>query len=168
MKSYEETSIRKNGGMGIRFKARIETAVKYEETGFVIDEYGFVVTRLDLLGDDDLTLDTEIKVVGVGYSREENIDVLFVKDDEYHTFTGVVQNIPAKHYATDLVCKTYTKISVDGQQFVIYGEPVIGNIYDTAQELLCQNPDDEALKKIIADCDAEREWETCDLHRPVE
>ncbi len=151
MHSHEQTSIRVKIPMGIRFKARIETGAKYEESAFVIDEYGFVVSRKDILGDDELTLETEKKVVGVGYNKAQNIDVVFEGDDEYHTFTGVVKNIPVEHYATDLVCKTYTKITVGTQPFIVYGEPVVGNVYETAKKLLETNPDNADLIKIVLD-----------------
>ena len=155
MSTSEKTSIRTKSPMGIRFKAQIRTSAKYEETDFVIDEYGFVISRKDILGDDELTLDTPIKVVGVGYNKEKNIDVVFGGDDEYHIFTGVVKNIPVEHYRTDLVCKTYTKISVGTEQFVVYGEPVVGNVYDTAKKLLETDPGNEDLIKIIFDYETE-------------
>ena len=151
MNAYDETSIRVKEPMGIRFKSEILTSAKYEDAEFVIDEYGFVVSRKDILGDDELTLNTEVKVTGVGYNKAQNIDVVFEQNDEYHTFTGVVKNIPVKHYATDLVCKTYTKISVDGEQFVVYGEPVVSNVYDTAKKLLETDPGNEDLIKIVLD-----------------
>lgn len=151
MSASEKNSIRTKNPMGIRFKAQIRTSAKFEETEYVIDEYGFVVSRKDILGENELTLDTEVKVTGVGYNKAQNIDVVFEQNDEYHTFTGVVRNIPVKHYKTDLVCKTYTKISVDGEQFVVYGEPVVGNVYDTAKKLLETNPDNADLIKIVLD-----------------
>ena len=151
MNSSEKNSIRTKNPMGIRFKAQIRTSAKFEETEYVIDEYGFVVSRKDILGENELTLDTEVKVTGVGYNKAQNIDVVFEQNDEYHTFTGVVRNIPVKHYKTDLVCKTYTKISVDGEQFVVYGEPVVGNVYDTAKKLLETDPDNADLIKIVLD-----------------
>ena len=151
MNTYEKTSIKTKSPMGIRFMARIDVSAKYEETEYVIDEYGFVVSRKDILGDDELTLDTEVKVMGVGYNKAEGINVVFDLNDEYHTFTGVVRNIPVIHYRTDLVCKTYTKITVGGKQFVVYGEPVIGNVYDTAKKLLETDPDNAELIQIVLD-----------------
>lgn len=151
MNTYENTSIRIKSPMGIRFMAFIDTSAKYEETEYVIDEYGFVVSRKDILCDDELTLDTEVKVIGVGYNRAENINIVYASDDEYHTFTAVVNNIPVKHYRTDLVCKTYTKITVDTEQFIVYGEPVIGNIYDTAKRILKNDPDNTECIKIVLD-----------------
>ena len=155
MNAHEDTSIRIKNPMGIRFKSAILTAVKYEESEFVIEEYGFVVSRKDLLGEDDLTLDTEVKVIGVGYNKAEDIDVVFDSNDNRHIFTGVVKNIPVKHYKTDLVCKSYTKITVNGEKFVVYGEAVTGNVYDTAQTLLADDTLDtetkNALYQIILD-----------------
>lgn len=151
MHAYNQTSIRTRGTMGIRFKSHILTDSKYEETQFVIEEYGFVIATKDYLNGAELTLDTQKKVVGIGYNKNDKIDVVFEEDDEKHIFTCILKNVPVSQYKTDLVCKTYTKISVNGEVFTIYGEPVEGNVYDTAQALLAQNPDDQNLMKIISD-----------------
>ena len=62
-------------------------------------------------------------------------------------------------YKTDFVCKTYTKITVGGEQFVVYGEPVVGNVYDTAKEILADTTITaemrNSLSKIILDYDNE-------------
>ena len=81
---------------------------------------------------------------------------MFESTDEIQTFTCVVKNIPAKYYKENLVCKTYTRITVDGQQFVLYGEPEVGNIYDVAKALLKETTDyeiREILINIILDYD---------------
>ena len=151
MNAYDGTSIRTKGYTGIIFKAEILTSAKYEDAEFVIDEYGFVVARKDYLGEEELTLDTEKTVVGVGYNREAGIDIVFDNNDNRHIFTGVVKNIPVKHYKTDLVCKSYTKITVNGEQFVVYGEQVVGNLYDTAKHLLETDSSNADLLKIVLD-----------------
>ena len=151
MKSYNETSVRVKNPIGIRFKSHILTSAKFEEKEFVVEECGFVVTRHDLLSDNNLTLDTEIKAVGVCYNKSEGINVVFEGDDEKHVFTGVVKNIPVEHYNTDLVCKTYTRISVGEDSFLVYGEPVVSSIYDTAKKVLEKDPDNAACIKIVLD-----------------
>ena len=85
------------------------------------------------------------------FLSENDIDIVFDGDDEHHVFTGVLKDVPVKHYKTDLVCKSYTKITVSGEQFTVYGEAVIGNIYDTAKKLLETDPGNEDLLKIISD-----------------
>ena len=159
MDSYVTTdskkSIRINNPMGMRFRSVITTASKNEETDFVIDEYGFIVATEDALGDTELNFDFTKYVTGVAYNKESGIDIVFDESDECHTFTGYVKNIPVAHYKTNLVCKTYTKLTVGGKQFVVYGEAVTGNIYDTAQTLLGDTTLDtetkDALYKIILD-----------------
>jgi len=151
MKSYNETSVRVKNPIGIRFKSHILTSAKFEEKEFVVEEYGFVVTRHDLLSDNNLTLETEIKAVGVCYNKSEGINVVFEGDDEKHVFTGVVKNIPVEHYNTDLVCKTYTRISVGEDSFLVYGEPVVSSIYDTAKKVLEKDPDNAECIKIVLD-----------------
>jgi len=156
MTSDNEKSLRTKGEMGIRFKSNILTAPKNEETDFVIDEYGFVVAASDVLGDTELTLDFSKIATGVAYNKQQGIDHIYDStSDTQHVFAGVVKNLPAAKYRTDLVCKTYTKITVDGEQFILYGEAVKGNIYDTAKAALEDETLDtetrNALYKIVVD-----------------
>ena len=153
MTTSDDRAIRIKNPMGIRFKSTVLTSAKAEETGFVIDEYGYVVSTEEELAGTELTLDFYKKAIGVGYRKSENIDIVFEGDDEQHVFTGVVKNVTANHYKTNLVCKTYTKITVNGEQFVLYGEAVKGNIYDTAKKLLETDPDNADLIKIVLDAD---------------
>jgi hypothetical protein len=141
MNAYDETSIRVKNPMGLRFKSEILTNVKNEESEFVIDEYGFIVAREDHLDGTELTFDFTKFVTGVAYNKENGTDIVFDADDSVTVFTGYVKNIPVKEYKTNLVCKSYTMISVGGQQFIVYGEAVTGNVYDTAKALV----DDETL-----------------------
>jgi len=154
MSAYSEKSIRTRAPMGIRFKSCVLTSAKDEETSFVIDEYGFIVTTEGALAGNELTLSFPRIVTGVAYSKSRNIDLVFDSSvDEQHIFTGVLKNVPVENYKTDLVCKTYTKITVDGEQFTLYGETVKGNIYDTALKLLETDPDNADLIKIVLDAD---------------
>ena len=141
------TSIRTKNPMGIRFKSSVLTSAKYKETQFVIDEYGFIVATETALGEEELTFDFSKFVTGVAYNKESGTDIIFDStDDSAHIFSGYVKNIPAKEYKTNLVCKTYTKITVGGEQFILYGEPVVGNVFDTAQTLLADDTLDTETK----------------------
>ena len=140
--------------MGIRFKYSTLKSAKSEEEAFVIDEIGFIIAVTDNLGDTELTLDFSKYVTGVAYNKAENKDIVFDSNDETDVFTGVVNNIPVSKYKTNLTCKTYTKMTIGGEQFIVYGEPVVGNVYDTAKKLLETATDTEtknALYNIIFD-----------------
>ena len=156
METYDEKSIRTREPMGIRFKSHVLTAAKLEENEFVIDEIGFIVAVTDVLGDDELTLDFSKYVSGVAYNKADGTDIVFDRsDDTVDVFTCVVRNIPVSEHKTNLTCKTYTKITVGGEQFTLYGEKVVGNVYDTAQTLLTDDTLDtetkNALYQIILD-----------------
>ena len=158
MDSYMTTdgqkSIRTKEPMGIRFRYSALTSAKNEAEKFVIDEIGFIVAVTDVLGDDELTLDFSKYVSGVAYNKADGTDIVFDRsDDTVDVFTCVVRNIPVSKYKTNLTCKTYTKITVGTEQFTVYGEPVIGNIYDTANKLLETDPDNFDLVKIVLDAD---------------
>ena len=152
----EKTSVRVKDPVGLRFKAHILRLPKFEETDFVIDEYGFVIATKSHLNGAELTLDTEKKVTGIAYKKTDGIDIVFDStDDSKDIFTGILKNIPVKNYKTDLVCKVYTKITVNGKQFVVYSEPTVGNLYDSAKKLLETDPENEELKKIVGEYEKE-------------
>ena len=68
-------------------------------------------------------------------------------------FTCVVKNLPVSKYKTNLTCKTYTKITVGTEQFVVYGEPTTGNVYDATKMLLETDSNNADLIKIVLDAD---------------
>ena len=145
-----DTSIRTNNPMGMRFKSSVLTSAKNEEIEYVIDEYGFIVATEEALGETELTFDFSKFVTGVAYNKESDTDIIFdATIDEEHIFAGYVKNIPVANYKTNLVCKTYTKITVDGKQFTLYGEKVVGNVYDTAKALLEDDTLDTETKNAL-------------------
>lgn len=154
MSAEDDNTIRLKEPIGIRFKSSASTSSKDELDEYVIDEIGFIVAVTEQLGETELTLDFAKYVKGVAYNRSENKDIVFDNsNDKYDVFSGVLLNVPASQYKTNLTCKTYTKITVNGQQFVLYGEAVTGNIYDTVKAALENDPGNEALLKIIFDAD---------------
>lgn len=152
MQSYDEKAIRTVGVMGVRFKSHILTLAKSEEKSFVIDEYGYIISTKDYLGSEELTFASEKYVKGVGYNKADGTDVVYDRsNDEYDVFTGVLKNIPVKNYETELVCKTYTKLSVGEEQFTVYGEPVTGNVYEIASQIFPKEYSNTAVAEIIFD-----------------
>ncbi len=147
-------SIRVKEPMGIRFKYASLASAKVEEEEFVVDEIGFIVAITDDLGESELTLDYSKYVKGVAYNKAANTDIVFERTDEStDIFTCVVKNIPVSKYKTNLTCKTYTKLTVGGEQFTVYGEPVVGNVYETAKKLLATDPENKELLKIVLDAE---------------
>ena len=149
-----QKSIRTKEPMGVRFKFEANKSAKSEKSEFVIDEIGFIVAVTDRLGSTELTLDYDRYVSGVAYNKSEGKDIVFDSiDDEIDIFTCVVKNIPSKEYKTNLTCKTYTKITIDGEQFIVYGEAVVGNIYDAAKKALETDSGNFELIKIVLDAE---------------
>ena len=152
-------SIRTKTPMGIRFRSTITDTARQEDTAFVIDEYGYIIALEEHLNGEELTFDFSRHVTGVAYNKADGTDVVYSQNDGVTTFTGVLHGIPAAKYKTNIVSKTYTKITVGGEQFVLYGEAVTGNVYDTAQTLLSKEDIDEetrsALSQIILDYENE-------------
>ena len=79
--SYDEYSMRVSGVMGMRFMASVTLAEKAE-----CDEYGFIVTRADMIdAETDLTfdLDTSKYVSGVAYDKDGDIDMINGEEDAF-------------------------------------------------------------------------------------
>ena len=157
--AFDEKTVRVKEPMGIRFKASVKSQAKFEDEEYVLDEYGFIVATKTALSGQELTLDFPKIAKGVGYNRAENIDIVFDSEsDDLDIFTGVVKNVPVKNYKTPIVCKTYSKITVGSEQFVVYGEAVEGSIYDVAKKFLeDENLDADMyadLIKIVSDYEA--------------
>ncbi len=156
MNNEGNTTIRTSNPLGIRFKAKISTRAKEEETGFAVEEYGYIVgvkSELDEAGA-QLNFDFAKYVTGVAYKRGTDLDKIFDSfDDDWCVFTGVLRSIPEKNYTSVVTSKTYTKISVNGEIFTVYGEPVNASMYDVAKSLVDSDEvsDDQRaeLEKII-------------------
>lgn len=130
----DEYSIRVREPVGIRFKAQISTEAKNAASAFEIAEYGFIITRKDLLGDVELNFDFARAIKGAAYNKAVGKDIVFDStNDLVSVFTAVLYNIPKNHYTTDLVCKTYTNIKVGSETFTVYGEPMTASMYDIAK-----------------------------------
>ncbi len=152
-------SVRVENPMGIRFRASVLTSARSEETEFVIDEYGYIIALESALNGAELTFDFAKHVTGVAYNKADGTDYIYDVFDEGVIFTCALKNITVANYKKNLVCKTYTKLTVNGEQFTVYGESVTGNVYDTAMGLLSHGGLDEETKRkiyqIILDYDNE-------------
>ena len=145
----------------LRFKASIMKEVKETADSFVIDEYGYIISLEEKLTNKDysqLNFDftvsdgTAAYVIGVAYKRGE-FDKVYEEDDSIAAFTAAFYGIPEKAYGKRIVAKTYTKITVDGVQHVLYGEPMITSLYSAAKSIVDSmdesDPMYDEIKKII-------------------
>lgn len=153
VQARDDVSIRTKEPSGLRFKAEILNAAKANTENAVIEEYGFILSRNDLLekAGAELTFDFEKVVTGVAYNKNNGTDIIFDSSDDMVTvFAGVLTNIPEKHYKTKLVCKTYTKISVGGETFVVYGEPVKASMYEIAKAHINDDGLSEDMERLLS------------------
>lgn len=157
MNNKDSVSVRTANPVSLRFKAYVSSDAKRETEDFVIEEYGFIIGTRDLLDKTGKQLNFEFDnyVSGVAYNRADGTDIVYdARNDDEVVFTGILKNIPAKHYATEVVSKTYTKVKVGSDEFVVYGEPLCASMYETALAILDsgENLGDEqkaTLQKIV-------------------
>lgn len=150
VQTYEEKSVRTVGNMGVRFKAHMLTSAKHETKDYSVEEYGYIVALESALKGQELTLSSSNYIRGVGYNRNAGLDVVFdSSNDDYDVFTLVVKNVPVQHYEKNIVCKTYTKLCINGQPFVVYSEPVVGNVFEIAAADFRSSPENINLAKIV-------------------
>lgn len=122
---------------GIRFSSSVAVGDRNK-----LEEYGFIIAREDVLGSKELTFDFKAEgenkplyVYGAAYDKKNGIDYQYDNTGSKIVFTAVCTNIPAEHYATKLVARTYAKYSVGGSAFTVYGSSVTNSIKEIAQSI---------------------------------
>ena len=122
---------------GIRFSSSVTLRNKA-----MLEEYGFIIAREDILGSNELTFmfkkddsNTPLYVYGAAYDKKNGLDIQYDVNGSHIIFTAVCTNIPAEHYATKLVARTYAKYAVNGNAFTVYGDSVVKSIKEVAQSI---------------------------------
>lgn len=122
---------------GIRFSSSVAVGDRNK-----LEEYGFIIAREDVLGSKELTFDFKAEgknkplyVYGAAYDKKNGIDYQYDNTGSKIVFTAVCTNIPAEHYATKLVARTYAKYAVNGSAFTVYGSSVTNSIKEIAQSI---------------------------------
>ena len=122
---------------GIRFSSSVTTRNKA-----MLEEYGFIIAREDVLGSNELTFmfkkkdaNKPLYVYGAAYDKKKGLDLQYDVSGSNIIFTAVCTNIPAEHYATKLVARTYAKYAVNGNAFTVYGDSVVKSIKEVAQSI---------------------------------
>lgn len=128
-------SIRLGRINGIRFYTTVDQAKISEliADGATV-EMGTLIAPVDLLGNDDLTLDLdESKYVNVGYNAidDETNDYIYHEDGDFSGIVGSIANIKESNTAwsattgnitRDFVGRAYVKVTKDGEETISYSE----------------------------------------------
>ena len=140
---------------GIRLKAQVTTASK-TAAEYTITEYGYIIALEETLvnNNEELNFDATKFVHGKAYIKGSVDKVFDSTNDAFDIFTVVLYGVPESAYNKNFVTKTYTKVSIGEDEFVIYGEPMTANLYEIAKSL--ENDDElptetkELISGIIA------------------
>lgn len=142
----DELGIRSDSIKGVRFKSTISSAARD-----LVNEYGYIVAREDVLGTNELTFgfkDPNVTdpakapkyAVGVAYRKDSDPAKVIDKQLDVDTagnvtFSAVCINIPEAHYATKLVVRTYMNYDVAGNAFTLYGAAKTTSLKEAAQSV---------------------------------
>lgn len=117
-------AVRVEDPMGIRFYSSIPKSLAED-----VVEYGTILLPTAMLGENELTCDTE----SVAVVKAEK---LYSKTDSEYQFTAVLYNMPYSAYKTEITARAYAKLS-DGSY--IYGNTVARSIYQVAENGLASS-----------------------------
>lgn len=141
MKNESEKTIRlgdekTDNKLGVRFKAAVSTAAKSESTAYTITEYGYIIGLEETLSNLGKQLNFDVDAAnyasGEAYVKGGIDKVYDSTADDYHIFAGVLYGCPEDQYNKRLVTKTYTKVTINEEDYVVYGEPMVASFYSIA------------------------------------
>lgn len=166
--SYHGFSVRITGRSGLRYKSGISQETKNKLTGsgvegYTVKEYGTLLLPSNLLGESQLTLDTEKAARGLSYGKDEKgqiVDKVLEKVSGRDRFASVLVGLPVSQYKTEFAFRAYMVLTKNGKDIVIYGPQKEKSIYGLAEQILNadaypQGSSPEVfLRKIVSDADA--------------
>ena len=148
------TAIRTVGIQGIRHKTQIDKRLLTGENGYGIRviEYGTVVIRTAVLGDEDLFIDKKDyyyqnnnyqSAKGVAYSFKDGTDVVYEDAQTTIDFTGVLTNIPFEKWNEDYTARAYFKyVDKNGKEDILYFKPHSMAVYPISKEAYSNRNDE--------------------------
>lgn len=112
---------------GLRFKTVItkDWMKVAQEYGSIT--YGTLIAPTAVLGDKELTLDTDLGEVAIA-----NVEGVyhFAEDEDSITYTAVVTDIPEAENATSLTARAYAIFTYMGNDYVVYFDAVASSLAD--------------------------------------
>ena len=134
-----------DGTNGLRFKASINREAFYQyfngDNDYVYNKdhtftFGMLLIPTRILGDNELTLETESvkNIVGKNVYAQRNSE----GDLE---FTGVLTGIPKSAYTWDIAARAYITFQYGGETHTIYSEETLVGSYQEVAKLVYNDPD---------------------------
>ena len=143
-------------GLASSIKAASKKADKYS-----IKEYGYIIGLEETINNNggqlnfELTngVDSRLAYVSapayVNNTYDDSFDKRIKTVDESHVFAAVLHGAPENQYGKKLVVKTYTKVTVNGEDFVVYGHPMVESFYSIAKKLQDKGGLSDAVKDVV-------------------
>lgn len=126
-----ETTIRAKYPAGLRFKATVKNELMVDES---LAEFGYIVARVEVLGDAELTANTPVNKIVSPSFKKENGEVTINKYEggvNNTTFAAVLVNIPHNRYGDEFAVRPYV---VYGGEYY-YGDTMKESILKVAESL---------------------------------
>ena len=134
LRTADQSSTAKNG---LRIYNSISKQFLKNNT---ILEYGSIVCLEKMIGNSELTLDTQKAVKGIAYnSTSQSTPILYDETDEAYIFTAYLTNIPTARYGENYLVRSY---AIDDKENVYYGDTVSVCVFDIAHAIDCGNTAD--------------------------
>ncbi len=146
---------------GAQFAASVNTDFE-SAADYTITEHGFIVGLEDTLinNGEQLNFQATKFASGKAYVRGEYNKVInkaSADADGAYVFAGILYGAPEGQYGRRLVVKTYTKVTIDGEDFVVYGQPMVESFYSLAKKLQAQGNLSNEVKDLVEDIIAKGE-----------
>jgi hypothetical protein len=134
LRTSESSSTGKNG-----LRVYNNILKSYLDSNTVV-EYGSIATRKELLGGDELTVNSANIVKGIAYnSTTQTTPILYAETDDANIFTSYLSNIPTNRYEEEYVVRAYV---IDNEGKVYYGDTVSVCVFDVVYAIDCGNSAD--------------------------
>lgn len=127
--STDKASIKVSDPSGIRFLSQFNTA----EYNALVSYYGAENVQMGTLisAKGKLPEGEELTLANAGLII--TCETYFGVNGEYTLFTGVVAEVPATDYNTDIYARAYVKVTVGEAEYVVYAEMLTRSVYGVAK-----------------------------------
>lgn len=137
-------SIRLSSTNGIRFYTKVDSSkiASLIADGYTV-EMGTLITPADLLGANELTLETDVKKLNVAYEAKDSSGN-FIYYENGDTFVGSIYDIKeastswsvsSGNITRDFVARGYVKVSKDGKEKVNYADYYNNDVQNNSRSL---------------------------------
>ena len=124
-----------------------------------LEEIGFIATRKELLGDNELTFalkengaNKKLYVSGVAYNKADGTNMINGEEpDGSIIYTAVATGIPMEAKNEKMVMRTYAKYHINNLDVVVYGGEMKASLVDVAKAIKDANGEAYANNKDYID-----------------